>query len=127
MTALISLMPLSTALKGMKSDPLAFAIRDASVVFPDPGGPHKISDERCLVSSIFAPGESAHNRRPELLAASRNHWVSSASRKGIRKIDPAAALKNFGLDTRTLPFRKSTPVAPNASAERTIVPAFPGS
>src|SRR5438270_10477912 len=50
MTALISLMPLSTALKGMKSDPLAFAIRDASVVFPDPGGPHKISDERCLLS-----------------------------------------------------------------------------
>ena len=43
-TALISLMPPSTALNGTKSARVRRAISRASVVLPTPGGPHRISD-----------------------------------------------------------------------------------
>ena len=43
-TALISLMPLSTALNGMNSHRVMRAISRASVVFPVPGGPHRITE-----------------------------------------------------------------------------------
>ena len=44
MTALISLMPLSTALKDTNSQRVIRAMSCASEVFPTPGGPHKIMD-----------------------------------------------------------------------------------
>ena len=44
MTALISLIPLMTALNGTNSQRVSRAINRASVVFPTPGGPHKIID-----------------------------------------------------------------------------------
>ncbi len=43
-TALISLMPLNTALKGMNSHRVTRAISLASVVLPTPGGPHKMME-----------------------------------------------------------------------------------
>jgi len=44
-TALISLMPASTALKGANSLRVSRAMTWASDVLPEPGGPHRISDE----------------------------------------------------------------------------------
>src|ERR1022692_488462 len=43
-TALISLMPLSTALNGMNSERLSRAISRARLVLPTPGGPHRITE-----------------------------------------------------------------------------------
>ena len=43
-TALMSLMPAITALNGTKRARVAAAMTRASVVFPVPGGPHKIID-----------------------------------------------------------------------------------
>src|ERR1019366_6486089 len=40
---------------------------------------------------------------------------------------PAAARSALGLKGLTVPFRNMMPVAPNASAARAMVPAFPGS
>ncbi len=50
MTSLISLIPESTALNGMKSLAVIRAMIRARVVFPEPGGPQRISD----VSSSFS-------------------------------------------------------------------------
>ena len=41
MTSLISLMPASTALKATNSERVRRAIMRASVVLPQPGGPHR--------------------------------------------------------------------------------------
>jgi len=49
-TVLISLIPLSTALKGMNSHLVSRAISRASVVFPTPGGPHRMIDPSVSVS-----------------------------------------------------------------------------
>jgi len=60
-TALISLMPESTALKGMKSARVMRAMIMASVVLPQPGGPQRIielnSSRSICVRSGF-PGAS---------------------------------------------------------------------
>src|SRR5689334_1740117 len=50
------------------------------------------------VISIRAVGESARNASPEDPAWRRNQSRSTVSRNGIRKMDPAAALKNFGFE-----------------------------
>src|ERR1700730_19407344 len=60
MTALISLMPVSTALKEVKSLLVSLAIRRARVVFPQPGGPHssmelRLSDSICTRSGLPGP------------------------------------------------------------------------
>src|ERR1017187_9136019 len=47
--------------------------------------------------------------------------------KGTRKSEPAEARSVLGLWGLTEPLRNSTPVAPKASAVRTMAPAFPGS
>ena len=52
MTDLISLMPESTALKATNRARVTVAIKRASVVFPVPGGPHKMID--CSASCAIA-------------------------------------------------------------------------
>jgi hypothetical protein len=58
-TALISLIPLSTALNGMNSQRVMRAISLASVVFPTPGGPHKmieVNSSRSICRRKGLPG-----------------------------------------------------------------------
>ena len=52
-TALMSLMPESTALKAMKRARVMVAMRRAIVVFPVPGGPQRMID--CSASRSIAP------------------------------------------------------------------------
>ena len=53
-TALISLMPLSTALKGTNSQRVTRAIRCASVVLPTPGGPHRMIERQLVALDLRA-------------------------------------------------------------------------
>ena len=48
-------------------------------------------------------------------------------RNGTRKSEPAEARSVLGLYGLAVPLRNRTPVAPKASAARTMVPVFPGS
>ena len=64
---------------------------------------------------------------PVLLAARRAPApASTPCRKGTRNSEPAEARSVLGLYGLTVPFRNSTPVAPKASAARTMAPALPG-
>ena len=56
MTSLISRMPLSTALKETNSECVRRAIRRASVVLPQPGGPHRIIEPRSSLSMATRNG-----------------------------------------------------------------------
>ena len=53
-TALISLMPLSTALKGMNSQCVTRAISFASVVLPTPGGPQRMIERQLIALDLPA-------------------------------------------------------------------------
>ena len=55
------------------------------------------------------------------------HSSAVASSTGTRKTLPALARTAFAFHSLTVPGRLTTPVAPKASAERRIVPTFPGS
>ena len=50
-----------------------------------------------------------------------------ARASGRRKTEPAEARTTLGLNGLTVPSPKTTPPAPKASADRSIVPRFPGS
>ena len=52
---------------------------------------------------------------------------SFARASGSRKTEPAEARTTLGLNGLTVPSPRTTPPAPKASAERRIVPRFPGS
>jgi hypothetical protein len=61
-TRLISLMPESTALKAMNSERVSRAINRASVVLPQPGGPHRIIEpisSRAICVRSGLPGPSS--------------------------------------------------------------------
>ena len=72
----------------------------------------------------------AHCRGQDAHAASRRfvkHSVTVAEMSGRRKMLPAEARIDFGFQPLTVPGNDMTPSAPNASAERMMVPRFPGS
>ncbi len=58
MTALTSLMPLMTALSGWKAMSVWPAMRRASVVLPQPGGPHRMREWSAPRASMRRSGES---------------------------------------------------------------------
>ncbi len=64
---------------------------------------------------------------PATLNCASNTGIAIPRNTGKRKPDPADARKAFGDQGSALPRVLTTPVAPNASADRTIVPTFPGS
>src|SRR5262245_28552047 len=64
MISLISLIPDSTALNGMKSDFVILAMICASVVFPTPGGPHRIIDGTWSCSIAVRRGFPGSRRWP---------------------------------------------------------------
>ena len=70
--------------------------------------------------------EVAISRRPSSRIWSRIPG-SFACTMGSRKTDPAEARTTLELNGLTVPSPSSTPPAPKASAERKIVPRFPGS
>src|ERR1039458_5331250 len=105
----------------------AFAIKSAGTPLPSfpitraTGPPNSASSAgfvpRAVVASTFTPASRNRSMLSSALAAS----------SGTRNTLPADARTAFGFHALTVPGKLTTPVAPNASADRRIVPRFPGS
>ena len=82
--------------------------------------------EGTSVGGIPPWGTAAQQDTPVSVRSRTAATGSSTVAMGTRKLEPAAARTSFGLYGSTPPTIK-TPVAPKASADRTRVPALPGS
>ena len=86
-----------------------------------PAPPRSTSSAGCapctVVARILTPASRSQSRAS----------FSFAQTSGIRNTLPADARTALGFQALTVPGRHTTPSAPKASADRTIVPRFPGS
>src|SRR5687768_18579675 len=86
-----------------------------------------LCDRVALVNDKDALGIAAYRSILRCDTAAMARLGSSAATRGTRNRDPADARIVLGLNGFTDPLTKMTPVAPKASAARTIAPALPGS
>jgi hypothetical protein len=93
---LISRMPLSTALKATNSECVRRAISRASVVLPQPGGPHRIIEprsSRSMATRSGLPGPSDLLLSGEFFQRARAHALRQ------RRCDlPGSPVQIFGFE-----------------------------